>query len=177
VDQFGQPKGQELSIYANRGASGIDGNISTGLGIASTSNQPTVILVGDITFYHDSNGLLALKKMSMEHVIIVLLNNNGGGIFQRLPIAQLEPPFEELFLTPHDLDFEPIAYMYGLTYQATNNISDFAGIFRSALGAKSSTVIEFRTDSYEDDELRRQIIEKVKSHLEVLLAEDGIETR
>ena len=60
VDQYGRPQEKSLRLFANRGASGIDGNISTGLGIAASSSGPTVLLVGDITFYHDSNGLLAV---------------------------------------------------------------------------------------------------------------------
>ncbi len=147
VEQFGRPQEKILPLYGNRGASGIDGNISTGLGIAAATNDPTVILVGDITFYHDSNGLLALKQLGLDKVIIVLINNNGGGIFHRLPVARFEPPFKELFLTPHNLDFAPIAAMYGLDHQIAADHASFIAIFKKALAAESASVIEIRTDS------------------------------
>ncbi len=175
VDQFGRPQKKSLSIFANRGASGIDGNISTGLGIAASSNQPTVLLVGDITFYHDSNGLLALKQLGLENVIIVLINNNGGGIFRRLPVEQFEPPFTDLFLTPHDLNFAPIAAMYGLDHQLAADLPSFISAFEKAWAAKSAAVIEVRTDSQKDDRVRRMVNLKVKSRLEELSARESLD--
>ncbi|HVU12017.1 MAG TPA: 2-succinyl-5-enolpyruvyl-6-hydroxy-3-cyclohexene-1-carboxylic-acid synthase, partial [Phototrophicaceae bacterium] len=76
VDQFGKPSAKNLHVFGNRGASGIDGNISTGLGVASQTGEPLVLLVGDITFYHDMNGLFAVKNLDLKNVTIVLMNNN-----------------------------------------------------------------------------------------------------
>ena len=91
VDQFGKPSAKNIHVFGNRGASGIDGNISTALGIASQTGDPLVLLVGDITFYHDMNGLFAVKNLDLTNVTIVLMNNNGGGIFNRLPISGYDP--------------------------------------------------------------------------------------
>ncbi len=100
---------KRLYVYANRGASGIDGNISTALGTgAARPDQPLVAIVGDITFYHDMNGLLAVHRNGIP-VTIVLLNNNGGGIFHRLPIRNFEPEFTDLFVMPHGLEYEHAA--------------------------------------------------------------------
>ena len=169
VDQFGRPQAKSLQIYANRGASGIDGNISTGLGIVASSSTPAVLLVGDITFYHDSNGLLAVKQLGLENVIIVLINNNGGGIFHRLPVAKIEPAFEELFLTPHNLDFAPLAAMYGLDHHIAADLPSFISKFNVAFSAGKASIVEVRTNGSEDDRIRREIVAQVKAKQNVTL--------
>ena len=114
VDQFGKPSAKNIHVFGNRGASGIDGNVSTALGVASQTDEPLVLLIGDITFYHDMNGLLAIRNLNLNNVTIVLMNNNGGGIFNRLPISGYDPAFTDLFIMPHDLEFEHAAKLYGL---------------------------------------------------------------
>ncbi len=165
VDQFGRPRPKAFRLFANRGASGIDGNISTGLGIAATSSGPNILLVGDVTLYHDSNGLLAIKQLGVDNITIILLNNNGGGIFHRLPVAQIEAPFRELFLTPHDLDFAPLAAMHGFEYHLTDNRTAFRAALSGSITTGSPTIIETRSNSKEDDHIRQQIISQVKSAL------------
>ena len=113
LDQFAKPRPDPPLVFANRGASGIDGNVSTALGIAlARKGRPTAALLGDITLYHDMNGLLALRRCGIP-VTLVLLNNDGGGIFQRLPVRQFEGAFHDYFLTPHGLDFAQVAELYG----------------------------------------------------------------
>lgn len=129
IDQFARPRFQEIALYANRGASGIDGNISTAIGVASASDRPVVLLVGDVTFYHDMNGLLALRNLGISNVTIILMNNNGGGIFQRLPIEGITPQFNDLFIMPHDLNFAHSAALYGLTHYIVSE----RGAFRAAV--------------------------------------------
>jgi 2-succinyl-5-enolpyruvyl-6-hydroxy-3-cyclohexene-1-carboxylate synthase len=172
VDQFGRPQEKPLRLFANRGASGIDGNVSTGLGIAAASNRPTVLLVGDITFYHDSNGLLALRQFGLDNATILLINNNGGGIFRRLPVAQIEPPFEELFLTPHGLDFAPLATMYGIDYHLAQDLASFRSALDKTISTNSASIIEVRTDGQEDDRVQRTIISQVKVQIETESASD-----
>ena len=70
-----------------------------------------MLITGDIAFYHDMNGLLALRQQGLNNVTIVLLNNNSGSIFRRLPVAKFDPPFTALFLTPHGLDFSHVAQL------------------------------------------------------------------
>jgi 2-succinyl-5-enolpyruvyl-6-hydroxy-3-cyclohexene-1-carboxylate synthase len=163
VDQFGQASHKAIHAYANRGASGIDGNLSTGLGIAAASQQPTVILVGDVTFYHDLNGLLAASPSSqikLPPVTIVLLNNDGGHIFRRLPISQFEPPFTDLFVTPHGLDFETAVKPYGLDFIRVSDRRGFQQAVHASLADPRPTVIELRTDG-EQDEQQRQALLKI----------------
>ena len=177
VDQFARPSTRHLHLYGNRGASGIDGNTSTALGIAAASRQPTVALLGDITFFHDLNGLLMLKgagekgkeETAVSHspltirpsqfpsMTIVLLNNNGGGIFHRLPVRQIEPPFTDLFLTPHGLDFSGVIQMYGLAHNRPQSRADFQAALAASLHSPTPTVIELQTNSTSDDGRRRAL--------------------
>lgn len=157
VDQFMRPVKKPIVVYANRGASGIDGNISTGLGIAARDLWPTTILTGDITLYHDSNGLLALRKMKHKGVTIVVLNNDGGGLFRRLPVAQFEPPFRELFQVPHGLDLSSIAKTYDLNYHRPQNREEMRALFALQPMRGIARLIEIRTDGEHDYQMREDL--------------------
>jgi 2-succinyl-5-enolpyruvyl-6-hydroxy-3-cyclohexene-1-carboxylate synthase len=173
LDQFGRPTTKRIYTYANRGASGIDGNISSALGAgAARPDKPLVAVVGDITFYHDMNGLLAVHRCGIP-VTIVLLNNDGGGIFNRLPIKNFEPEFTDYFLTPHGLDFSHAAKMYGLDYILVDAYSDgareaFRQAFSERVGSGQSTIIEVRTDSRKDEARRQGIVTAVHARLQEL---------
>ena len=175
LDQFGKPQDKRIYTYANRGASGIDGNISTALGAGSARHdKPLVGIFGDITFYHDMNGLLAVHRCGVP-ITIVLINNDGGGIFNRLPIKDYEPEFTEYFITPHGLDFSHTAKLYGLDYiqiDAREGQREARTAFREAfsevVGSAKSTIIEVRTDGKFDDARRREIISAVHRQLEAL---------
>jgi len=157
LDQFARPSGQSLEIYGNRGASGIDGITSTALGIAAASDEPLVLITGDITFFHDMNGLLAIRQHELRNVTIVLLNNDGGSIFRRLPIAKFEPPFAALFLTPHGLDFSLVAQLYDVAYVQAQDLATFQQLFRAAVTGKQATIIEVQTDGATDLQQQQQI--------------------
>ena len=98
-----------LHVFANRGANGIDGFVSTVVGVAgASSSSPTVALCGDLCFLHDVNGLFG----ATEPATFVVIDNDGGGIFSYLPPAEL-PEFEALFATPHGLDLVEVARAHG----------------------------------------------------------------
>ncbi|GAB5490998.1 MAG: 2-succinyl-5-enolpyruvyl-6-hydroxy-3-cyclohexene-1-carboxylic-acid synthase [Phototrophicaceae bacterium] len=175
LDQFGKPQDKRIYTYANRGASGIDGNISTALGAGSARpDKPLVAIFGDITFYHDMNGLLAVHRCGVP-ITIVLINNDGGGIFNRLPIKDYEPEFTDYFITPHGLDFSHTAKLYGLDYiqfdaregQQEARIA-FRETFSEVVGSEKSTIIEVRTDGKFDDARRKEIVALVHQQLETL---------
>ena len=161
LDQLGAPKAQPLTVFGNRGASGIDGVTSTALGIAAASDEPLVLITGDVAFYHDMNGLLAIKQQGLQNVTIVLLNNNGGGIFRRLPIAKFEPEFTPLFLTPHDLDFSHAARLYGLHHVGVADHAAFAQAFDQSVHGNVPTVIEVQTDGVTDQQHQRALVQQV----------------
>jgi 2-succinyl-5-enolpyruvyl-6-hydroxy-3-cyclohexene-1-carboxylate synthase len=168
LDQFGKPQNKRIYVYANRGASGIDGNISTALGAgAARPDQPLVAIVGDITFYHDMNGLLAVQRNGVP-VTIVLLNNNGGGIFHRLPIKNFEPEFTDLFVMPHGLEFEHAARMYGLEYVRADDRESFRQAFSESVNNRLSRIIEVRTDAQHDLKRRQEIIDAVQARIKEL---------
>ncbi len=157
LDQFGQAQTKQIYAHANRGASGIDGNISTALGIAAATNRPLIAILGDITFYHDMNGLLAAndKGQMTNDLTFVVINNNGGGIFNRLPISQFEPPFTKLFTTPHGLQFEHAAKLYGLDYHRVTERAAFKKAFTQPHNAPK--LIEVFTNGRFDHKRRQEI--------------------
>ncbi len=159
VDTFDRPDARQITLYGNRGASGIDGNVSTALGLAASARHHHVVaILGDITFYHDMNGLLAAKLLGIRNITFVVLNNDGGSIFYRLPIVKHDPPFTDLFLMPHGLQFEHAAAMYGLTYRAANDEATLVDALGEALnGSAGPMVIEVKTNSAADYQHMRDV--------------------
>ncbi len=170
LDQFAMPQGRCIQVFANRGASGIDGNISTALGLGhARKGRALVALVGDITFYHDMNGLLALRRLGLT-ATIVLLNNNGGGIFRRLPVHAFEPEFTDLFLTPHDLDFSHAARLHGVRHVLADRRERLRRALSQSIACEDSTIIEVPTDSFMDLRQRNQVIDAAARELDRLKA-------
>ncbi len=160
-DQFAQPSQKPVQVFANRGASGIDGTLSSALGAAA--HLPGLVFVtGDLSFYHDMNGLLAIQRCGILATIIVI-NNDGGGIFERLPISKFEPPFTELFVAPHGLTFEHAAKLYGIEYVRAERLS-LAPALKSALAYEKSTIIEILSGATKFEALRKELIHRAKSH-------------
>ncbi|WEG11983.1 2-succinyl-5-enolpyruvyl-6-hydroxy-3-cyclohexene-1-carboxylic-acid synthase [Pullulanibacillus sp. KACC 23026] len=123
LDSFFQTTEQSIRTYGNRGANGIDGINSTVLGL-STSQKPTYLVIGDLSFFHDTNGLMAGKQYDLDLTLIVV-NNNGGGIFSFLPQAESATHFEELFATPLDLEVADVARLYKGRYYRVTNRDDY----------------------------------------------------
>lgn len=144
MDYFFEAKNQNIKVLCNRGANGIDGTVSTAMGI-STSNNPTVLLVGDLAFYHDMNGLL-IGKVNKLNLIILLLNNDGGGIFMYLPQSE-EKNFDYLFLTPHGINFEGVKTLYDIKYYEATDYQSFDELLKKALAIDGIKLIEVKIDS------------------------------
>ncbi len=143
-----------LAVHCNRGANGIDGTLSTALGLAH-GNKPTVLLTGDLALLHDTNGFLSGPKFRGS-LTIVLINNGGGGIFNPLPVAQFDPPFEEFFATPQQADFRKLCAAYGCSHVAVKDWSHFSRLL-AKLPARGIRVLEIRTDRKRDAATRRRI--------------------
>ncbi len=157
MDMFGfWPDDRGIEVGANRGASGIDGLIASASGFSQGLGRPTTLVVGDLATLHDLNSLALLRNVSQPLVAIVL-NNDGGGIFHLLPIAKQTPHFERYFATPHGLEFEKAAEMFGLTYTRPENMQEFDQAYLAALSRPAATVIEVRTDRRQNSELLTQI--------------------
>ncbi|MDP3538613.1 MAG: 2-succinyl-5-enolpyruvyl-6-hydroxy-3-cyclohexene-1-carboxylic-acid synthase [Azonexus sp.] len=137
LDTHSGSSDKPLHIYGNRGASGIDGNISTALGIAAIDGQ-VVALLGDLTCQHDLGGLALAAG---RNAVIVAVNNHGGGIFDTLPQAGL-PEFEQAWRTPQQISFEHAALTFGLGYAKAENNDEFRAALRHALDKGGPQLIE-----------------------------------
>jgi len=141
ADSFWPHAKSQQRFYGNRGASGIDGLVSTGLGMAAArSNVPTVLLLGDLSLYHDMNGLWALRRHGLKATIVVC-DNNGGGVFNFLPQAQHQDVFEELFATPLGLDFAQVARLYDLVYSPVTDRGGLEPAIADAVAGQTSTMV------------------------------------
>ncbi len=143
----------EVRFLCNRGANGVDGLISSGIGAAAATRRPTWIVTGDLGLYHDMNGLAALRGVDAP-VRIVVLNNDGGGIFEFLPqAAQIDRgEFEALFGTPLGLDLEHVAALYELSYARIADLAELAEAPR-----EGTALIEIPVDRRTNVELHRRI--------------------
>lgn len=137
----------------SRGANGIDGTLSTALGVAHGAERPAVLLTGDLALLHDTNGFL-LRAKFRGSLTIVLINNRGGGIFDHLPVAQFEPPFEEFFATPQDVEFSALCRTYGVEHVAVRDWAQFVTLV-STLPAGGIRVLELTTDRKRDAAQRK----------------------
>ncbi len=154
-DYFAPIVSKKLIIHNNRGASGIDGIISTALGIAVENKNPVFLITGDLAFYHDMNGFLAAKKYEIP-LIVILINNNGGGIFKMLPISKVENKFLQFFQTQHDLDFSKFVKAYGGNHIKIKNWSDINLKIKQSVSSKKFTVLEIKTNADSSLKLRRE---------------------
>lgn len=144
LDSFMRPR-HYVRVLANRGANGIDGFVSTALGVALAREGHTVALAGDLSMLHDQNGLL-LARHALVNVTFVVVNNDGGGIFSFLPQAEFDESFDLLFGTPHGIDFAALAGMYGCGFARAERASDLAGLLHAAREEGGVHLIEVRTD-------------------------------
>jgi len=162
LDRFGAPRDADLCVLGNRGVSGIDGVTSTALGAGSATDDPLVLVTGDLAYYHDMNGLLALARCDVD-ATVVLVNNDGGGIFHMLPVEDFDPPFTEQFRTPHGLDFAPTEDLYDLDFERVAP-AEFPERFAEVVG-DGTTVLEVRTDAEGSHRAREALQERLVARL------------
>jgi 2-succinyl-5-enolpyruvyl-6-hydroxy-3-cyclohexene-1-carboxylate synthase len=147
----------DLRILANRGASGIDGMVSSAIGAALAHQRagsgPAVALLGDLALLHDAPGLMIGPVEPRPDLCLIVVNNNGGGIFSGLEQAAFPDPFERVFGTPHDTDFSHVAAAAGLPYLLVRNAAELPG----ALVGRGLRLVEVRTDRAEQSALRTAV--------------------
>jgi 2-succinyl-5-enolpyruvyl-6-hydroxy-3-cyclohexene-1-carboxylate synthase len=191
------PPSPPLRILGNRGASGIDGIVSTALGVAWGSGAPVTVLVGDLALVHDMNGLLRARGFGGADgvkVDFVVVNNNGGGIFHLLPVRDFEPDFTRFVATPHGLEPERIAALHDLPFRRVEGRGGFGAAgdpdapdapvtpgalprIREGLAwarrQSGSVILEIRTDRDENRRRHVEVAEQVRAALLSLLAAPG----
>ncbi len=154
LDAFVRGSSRAIRPLANRGASGIDGVVSTALG-ASASGAPLALAIGDVSFIHDLGGLLAARAHRLRATIL-LLHNDGGGIFSFLPVARHGESFERLFGTPHGLDLSAVRDLFGIAFERTTSAEEARASLAAALERDGVTVVEVRTDRGRNVVLHRE---------------------
>lgn len=132
MNMLGAHRQTPLRVWANRGASGIDGLIATAYGVSCTCSAPTTIVLGDTSALHDLNSL-ALLKQATQPLVVVILNNDGGSIFHMLPVPKKGELLERYYRQPHGLNFEYAAKMFGLGYSAPSSLEAFTAAYAQAL--------------------------------------------
>jgi 2-succinyl-5-enolpyruvyl-6-hydroxy-3-cyclohexene-1-carboxylate synthase len=147
-----------LRVLANRGANGIDGVVSTAVGVAIESGEPVTVLIGDIAFLHDSNALLGLASRDLD-LTIVVVDNRGGGIFSFLPQATTYAPdaFEALFGTPHDVDITTLAAAHGIPTVRVHAPGGLVSALEVASYAPGSHVVLVPTDRHTNVAVHEQV--------------------
>ena len=162
LDTFFYCTEQRIHTMSNRGANGIDGVVSSALGASAGAgqNKPTILVLGDLSFYHDLNGLLAARLHGLN-LTIVLINNDGGGIFSFLPQAAYQEHFEQLFGMPTGLDFRLAVQMYGGQYQRVENWEQFRKLVSRGVHSDGLHVIEVQTERASNVKMHRQLWEVV----------------
>lgn len=144
LDAYGAPREAALTVFGNRGASGIDGVVSTAFGISSQRPGAVICVIGDVAFFHDQNGLLWSREDDAS-VVFVLIDNDGGGIFHMLPIADHDPHFTEYFATPHGLDLAHAASLHGLDVVDASG-DDVGAVVVDAVAAGRTVVVRVRSE-------------------------------
>jgi 2-succinyl-5-enolpyruvyl-6-hydroxy-3-cyclohexene-1-carboxylate synthase len=169
VERYAAPR-TGLTVVANRGANGIDGVVSTAAGVALGSGAPTALLIGDVAFLHDSNGLLGLDPRGADLTCLVV-DNDGGGIFSFLPQARALPAerFEQLFGTPHGLDLVAVAASYGVSARRLDAGADVDAEVAEAVAKGGVQVLVVATDRAANIEAHRAVDDAVAQAVDAAL--------
>ena len=154
AEYFWPADDRRRALFFNRGANGIDGTLSSALGVAHGADRPAALLTGDLALLHDTNGFLLRPKLRGS-LTVVLINNRGGGIFEHLPVAKFDPPFEDFFATPQEADFAKLCAAYGAAHVLVKDWKHFVELI-SVLPAGGLRVLELRTDRKSDAAMRRK---------------------
>lgn len=156
LEAFGVSR-KHLNVIANRGLNGIDGVLSTALGVASTG--PTNLIIGDVALAHDAGALAALlRNPGAFELTIVVVNNSGGAIFDFLPVNEFAPEvFEKHFRTEVDIDLELLAAAYRVHFERPGDLSELEAVLENVEGV---TLIEMRTDAALSKRRHREWLER-----------------
>ena len=165
VDTWAPPSGKLLLVTSQRGVSGIDGVVSGAAGVASAVAGPTTLLIGDVSFLHDTNGLELASRVAGP-LVIVVVNNGGGRIFEQLPIAQDgNETWLPYFTTPHAADLESAAAIYGCEFQSVDTVTGLRQGLEVAYGREGCTVIEAVVPPQSAQKQGRELISRVERAL------------
>ena len=155
LEWFWKPGNKNRTFFGNRGVNGIDGTLSTALGMAHKSNTPSYLITGELAFLHDSNALL-FNQQFKGSLTIFLINNQGGGIFENLPIVE-QPEFEKCFATPQTVNFSQLCSAHGIEYIKAINWNDVVHYIQNPIDI-GIRIIELETDRKADRKTRQSLL-------------------
>jgi 2-succinyl-5-enolpyruvyl-6-hydroxy-3-cyclohexene-1-carboxylate synthase len=169
METFWPVRADPPRALCNRGASGIDGTVSSAFGAAAAGDGPTVLLIGDVALAHDIGGLLAATRLDLR-LTIVLVDNGGGGIFDflpvsRAPMARERDLFEQHVATPTGLDFACAAALYGLGYELASDVRALREALERALAAPRASLVHVRTERAQNVALHERVWQSVSAAL------------
>ncbi len=153
AEEFWSKNDSLCQIHCNRGANGIDGTVSTALGIAK-NGVPSILLTGDLAFLHDSNGLLNHHKLDAD-ILIIVVNNNGGGIFEHLAISN-DPYFNDYWATPQNFSLSHFCKSLSIKYECAENLEVISKIVNQIKGG-GVQIVEFKCDRKKDAEILQEV--------------------
>lgn len=153
---FMPPQNKAFRVSVNRGANGIDGTLSTAMGLAEGGSRPVVLVCGDLALLHDS-AAWALAAEIKGSLTVILVDNQGGGIFEHLPIAACEPPFERFFATPPAVAPDALAKAYGIPVKQPPDWKSLIGLLK-VLPRQGTRLIVVKTDRKRDRQQRRALL-------------------
>jgi 2-succinyl-5-enolpyruvyl-6-hydroxy-3-cyclohexene-1-carboxylate synthase len=177
IETFWPVRGDPPRVLCNRGANGIDGTVSSAFGAAAASDDPVVLVIGDVALAYDIGGLLASMRLQLR-LTIVLINNDGGGIFDFLPVSktplarsqltdtgaaggELAPHEQDIYTrhiaTPTGLDFARAASLYGLRHELVGDLPGLRAALERELASDGSGIVEVRGDRQANVALHRRI--------------------
>ena len=150
-----------LTVFCNRGTSGIDGSTSTAIGAATVSDKPTVFITGDLSFFYDSNALW--NNYIPSNFRIIIINNRGGGIFRILPGNKNSKNFSTFFETNHELTAEPISKLFNFDYTSASSYKELETALENFYTLSSRPkLLEVFTPSSENDQILLSYFDFVK---------------
>jgi 2-succinyl-5-enolpyruvyl-6-hydroxy-3-cyclohexene-1-carboxylate synthase len=163
LNRHASTDGPAVPVYANRGASGIDGTVGTAAGVARGHDRPVTLFIGDLALWHDLNSLALLRGLP---VVIVVVNNDGGGIFHFLPIREHEEVFEPYFTTPQGRTFAAAAETFDLAYHRPESPDAFRRTYEQACASDGPVLIEVQTDRGENRRVHEKLEQTVAEAVE-----------
>lgn len=161
-EYFGARRAGGPRVWCNRGANGIDGNLSTALGLAHRG-RPLWFVTGDLAFLHDATAFLSRPHFSGS-LTVVVINNNGGGIFEHLPVAAFQPTFETFFATPQEADIEALCRAHRVAHRRLRSLAELEGLVGEP-APSGIRVLEVATNRKTDAAFRKGLFADVAASL------------
>lgn len=157
LEAFALPCEKSLRVFCNRGLNGIDGVISTAFGVATASDRPTALLIGDVATAHDLAALQLASRLQ-QPVTIVVIDNGGGAIFDHLPVAGMQPMYDRHFVTAPGLAWAGIEPLFGVPVTQVTERSELRGALDESLAAGVTNVVVVKTDRAESKRFRDTVL-------------------